>query len=136
MLIKECTNQDVPQLALMNKHLIEDEKSSNPMSVAELESRMSDFINDDYNAYFFIEDETILGYALIRHTSTPPYLRQFYIERDFRRKHHGKQAFYQLMEYIQADTIDIDVLPWNERGHSFWKSCGFDDTCISMRYKK
>ena len=83
MLIKECTNQDVPQLALMNKHLIEDEKSSNPMSVAELESRMSDFINDDYNAYFFIEDETILGYALIRHTSTPPYLRQFYIERDF-----------------------------------------------------
>ncbi len=52
------------------------------------------------------------------------------------RKHHGKQAFYQLMEYIQADTIDIDVLPWNERGHSFWKSCGFDDTCISMRYKK
>ena len=37
MLIKECTNQDVPQLALMNKHLIEDEKSNNPMSVEELE---------------------------------------------------------------------------------------------------
>lgn len=136
MLIKKCTNQDITQLALMNKHLIEDEKSSNPMSVAELETRMRGFINDDYNAYFFIEDETILGYALIRHTSTPLYLRQFYIEREYRRKHYGKQAFHQLMEYIQADTIDIDVLPWNERGRLFWESCGFNDTCISMRYKK
>lgn len=136
MLIKACTYQDVPQLALMNKHLIEDEKSNNPMSIAELENRMRDFINKDYKAYFFIENEMVLGYALIKHASIPPYLRQFYIEREFRRKHYGKRAFHQLMEYLQIDTIDIDVLPWNERGYSFWKSCGFDDTCISMRYKK
>ena len=135
MLIKKCTNQDVPKLALMNKHLIEDEKSNNPMGVAELECRMSGFINDEYTAYFFIEDDTILGYALIMHTSTPLYLRQFYIERDFRRKHYGTQAFHQLMEYLHADTIDIDVLPWNERGLLFWTNCGFEGTCISMRYR-
>ena len=136
MLIKECTEQDVSQLALMNKHLIEDEKSNNPMGVAELEGRMREFISGDYNAYFFIEDEIILGYALIKHISNPLYLRQFYIEREFRRKHYGKKAFQKLMEYIQADAIDIDVLPWNERGRLFWKNCGFDDTCISMRYQK
>lgn len=62
MLIKECTYQDIPQLALMNKHLIEDEESNNPMSIAELESRMSGFINNGYNAYFFIENEIVLGY--------------------------------------------------------------------------
>lgn len=135
MLIRECTYQDVPQLALMNKHLIEDEKSSNPMTVAELECRMRGFISDEYNAYFFIEDDIVLGYALVKHTSTPLYLRQFYIEREFRRKHYGKRAFQQLMEYIQTDIIDIEVLPWNERGYLFWKSCGFDDVCISMRYK-
>ena len=45
-------------------------------------------------------------------------------------------AFQQLMEYIHADIIDIEVLPWNERGYLFWKSCGFKDTCISMRHKK
>ncbi len=37
MQIRECNNQDIPQLAVMNKHLIEDEKSNNPMSVEELE---------------------------------------------------------------------------------------------------
>ena len=136
MLIKECTNQDVPKLALMNKHLIEDEKSNNPMSVAELETRMSNFLSEDYKAYFFVENEIVLGYALVKHTSTPLYLRQFYMEREFRRKHYGNQAFHQLMEYIQADTIDIDVLPWNERGLLFWKNCGFKETCISMQYKK
>ena len=111
MQIRECTNQDVSQLALMNKHLIEDERSNNPMSVEELEQRMMDFLNGDYTAYLFIEEETVLGYALIRHTSTPLYLRQFYIKREFRRQHYGKTAFELLMKHIQADTIDIDVLP-------------------------
>ena len=135
MQIRECNNQDVPQLALMNKHLIEDEKSNNPMRVEELEQRMQGFLSSDYKAYLFVEDESVLGYALVRHTSTPLYLRQFYIKREFRRQHYGKMAFEQLMKYIQADTIDIDVLPWNERGRLFWKSCGFEETCISMRYK-
>ena len=136
MWIRECTNQDVAQLALMNKHLIEDEKSNNPMGVEELEHRMMDFLNSDYKAYLFIEDDTVLGYALIRHTSTPLYLRQFYIKREFRRQHYGKTAFELLMKHIQADTIDIDVLPWNERGRLFWRSCGFEETCVSMRYKE
>ena len=136
MQIRVCTNQDVSQLALMNKHLIEDEKSNNPMGVEELEHRMMDFLNSDYKAYLFIEDDTVLGYALIRHTSTPLYLRQFYIKREFRRQHYGKTAFELLMKHIQADTIDIDVLPWNERGRLFWRSCGFEETCVSMRYKE
>ena len=135
MQIRECSNQDVPQLAVMNKHLIEDEKSNNPMSVEELEQRMQGFLNGEYKAYLFTEDETVLGYALVRHTSIPLYLRQFYIRREFRRRNYGKTAFEQLMKYMQSDSIDIDVLPWNERGRLFWKSCGFEDTCISMRYE-
>ncbi len=104
MKIKECTNQDIAQLALMNKHLI--------------------------------EDESVLGYALVKHTVKPLYLRQFYIEREYRRRHCGKQAFTLLLEYIKADVIDIDVLPWNEGGRMFWQSCGFEETCISMRFHR
>lgn len=80
-----------------------------------------------------IEDETILGYALIKHSTEPLYLRRFYIEREFRRRHYGKKAFGLLMDYLQADTIDIELLPWNERGRKFWKNCGFQETCIAMR---
>lgn len=136
MLIRKCTHQDISQLAMMNMHLIEDEKSNNPMTLTELEYRMGNFISDEYNAYFFIEDDVVVGYALVKHTSTPLYLRQFYIKREFRRKHYGKIAFHQLMDYMQIEVIDIEVLPWNERGYLFWKSCGFDDICISMRYGK
>ena len=45
-------------------------------------------------------------------------------------------AFRELMAYLKLDTVDIDVLPWNERGMSFWKSCGFAETCVSMRYRR
>ena len=34
MEIKKCTLEDVPQLALFNKQLIEDEKSNNPIKDA------------------------------------------------------------------------------------------------------
>ena len=112
MEIIKCGMEDTPRLAAMNKMLIQDEQSDNPMSVEELQNRMAGFLSGDYSAYFFSEQDEIIGYALIRHTSDPVYLRQFYID------------------------IDIDVLPWNERGLSFWKSCGFTEACVSMRYKR
>ena len=46
---------------------------------------------------------------------------------------NGKQAFKLLMDHLDTDVIDIDVLPWNESGFSFWKSLGFTEPCISMR---
>ena len=135
MLIIQCTSQDIHTLAVLNKRLIEDEKSNNPMSLEELENRMTTFLATEYNAYFFKEAEEIIGYALIRHTCSPLYLRQFYIDRAYRRKHYGEKAFHELLKLLQVDTIDIDVLPWNEAGLQFWKSLGFTETCISMHYK-
>lgn len=136
MQIKECTATDSYMLAEMNKRLIEDEKSNNPMNIEELKGRMQEFLEGEYAAYFFLEEDVVIGYALVRYTSNPLYLRQFFIEREYRRKKNGKQAFQKLMEYLNVETMDIDVLPWNNRGLSFWQSCGFKETCISMRYKK
>ena len=136
MEIQCCTIQDIPLLARMNKRLIEDEGSDNPMTVPELEERMLGFLGSEYHGYFFTEGETVLGYALVRHTASPLYLRQFYVERAYRRRHIGQRAFHLLLTYLETDRIDIDVLPWNEAGQQFWKSCGFAETCVSMRYQK
>ena len=136
MYIYKCKSEDISKLALMNKNLIEDEKSSNTMTLADLEGRMRDFLNSEYIAYYFMEQNSIIGYALIKTSCQPLYLRQFYIDRDYRRQHYGKQAFEMLMEYLEVNTIDVDVLPWNRAGLSFWKDCGFEETCISMRYEK
>ena len=136
MQIQKCTMEDVSKLALLNKQLIDDEKSDNPMNLNELESRMKGFLETDYNAYFFIENSQIIGYALIRYTSSPIYLRQFLIDRNYRKNHYGTQAFQMLLQYLDIKEIDLEVLPWNKNGLAFWKHCGFNETCIAMRYKE
>lgn len=136
MQLQKCTMKDVPKLALLNKQLIDDEKSDNPMNIKELESRMKGFLETDYSAYFFIEDSQIIGYALIRNTSDPVYLRQFLIDRKYRKQHYGARAFQMLVQHLDIKEIDLEVLPWNKDGLAFWKHCGFNETCIAMRYKE
>lgn len=136
MQLQKCSIQDAGKLALFNKQLIEDEKSDNPMDLMDLERRMKEFLETEYDAYFFIENSQIIGYALIRNTSNPVYLRQFFIDRDHRKRQYGTQAFHMLLEYLGIKEIDLDVLPWNKRGLAFWKQCGFSETCIAMKYKE
>ena len=136
MQIRLCPVQDARRLAVMNKRLIENEQSNNPMNTDELEDRMKEMLSGGYTAYCFEENGTVIGYALVRQSPEPLYLRQFYIEREFRRKHCGREAFHLLMKTLRADEIDIDVLPWNKAGLSFWKSLGFSETCISMHYRR
>lgn len=87
--LQKCYAKDAGTLALLNKQLIEDEKSDNAMNISELEGRMKEFLETDYSAYFFIEDNQIIGYALVRNTSRPVYLRQFLIDRKYRKHHYG-----------------------------------------------
>ena len=136
MQLQKCAMKDVPKLALLNKQLIDDEKSDNPMSIKELESRMKGFLETDYSAYFFIKDSQIIGYALIRNSSDPVYLRQFLIDRKYRKQHYGVRAFQMLVRHLNIKEIDLEVLPWNKDGLAFWKQCGFNETCIAMRYKE
>ncbi len=136
MEIKKCTLEDVSQLAILNKQLIEDEKSNNPMSIKELEDRMRGFLNSEYDAYFFLVEESVVGYALVKHTCTPLYLRQFLIAREYRQRHYGTEAFQLLLEYLGVDRMDIEVLPWNECGMQFWESCGFKEISRYMRFER
>lgn len=136
MKIKKCTLEDIAQLALLNKQLIEDEKSDNPMSIKELEERMTGFLNTEYDAYFFMEDAAVVGYALVKNTCTPLYLRQFLIDRKYRKNHYGTQAFNSLIKYLDVKSIDIEVLSWNEAGNRFWESCGFKVVSRYMRFEQ
>jgi len=132
--INECTEKDIKLLAKMNKQLIEDEKSNNLMDIAQLENRMNDFLNNGYKAFFFIIEEKIIGYALCDMTKEPKYLRQFFINREERRKHYGKNAFDKLLEKLEAKEIEIDVLVWNEDGIKFWGNIGFKEQWKRMKY--
>ncbi len=133
MEIRKCTIEDIGKLAQLNKQLIEDEQSNNKMSVQELTIRMMDYITGDYDAYFFENDHTILGYGLIDKTRTPLYLKQFLIKRGYRRKGYGKTAFDLLLHFLSVDGIELEVLSLNKRGTAFWQSLGFTEISKYMR---
>ena len=76
--IQTCTIDDCEYLAELNKELIHAESSDNPMTIKELEQRMKDFLQTFYEAYFFIERDRVVGYALIKMDCEPLYLRQFF----------------------------------------------------------
>lgn len=133
MKIRKCTLKDISQLAILNKQLIEDEKSDNPMSIKELEERMLGFLNTDYEAFFFLAGEAVVGYALVKKTCMPLYLRQFFIDRSYRKQHYGTEAFNALLKYLDVSSIDIEVLSGNEPGNRFWESCGFKEISRYMR---
>ena len=136
MTLHPCTPHDAPELACLNRMLIEDEKAENSMTLPELERRMAEFLSADYAAFFFEENQRRVGYALVRTSATPLYLRQFFISREHRRKGYGQQAFRALLACLQTDEIDLDVYAWNAGGMAFWQSLGFFVRCHNMRLKQ
>lgn len=37
---------------------------------------------------------------------------------------------------VETETVDIEVMAWNERGIGFWRSLGFKDRSVYMRFDK
>lgn len=133
MELELCTIADVKKLAELNKMLIEDERSENNMTLLELSERMEVFLTTSYDAYFFKENGEVVGYVLLNYKTKPLYLRQFFIKREYRRKHLGKKAIELLLNELNIKALDLDCLGWNEGGLAFWKSCGFEPRCVSFR---
>ena len=134
--IRPATLADTDLLAAMNKQLIEDEGHDNPMTVQQLIERMEGFLSRDYTALLFADSDGVtVGYALINKATDPLYLRQFFICRDERRKGYGRRFFYKMLDYLGVETIDIEVLAWNDTGKAFWESLNFKPRSVYMRYE-
>lgn len=125
--------QDVPELALMNKALILDEGSENPMTIAELETRMREFLTNGYTCVLIRPGSETAGYCLFRpeegHNGGKPgvYLRQYYIKPGYRRQGLGRTALQSIVDTCFADAafVSLDVLDCNTVGKAFWAGVGF-----------
>ena len=144
LLIRPADEADLPLLAQMNKRLIEDEGSRNPMSLDQLADRMQGWLLGDWEVRMLATDAGVAGYAVYRtrHDEYFPdqpvvYLRQFYIEREMRGRGLGTAAFRALAaEHIPPDSrVVIDVLASNPRGYDFWRRVGFDPYCTTMHLR-
>lgn len=129
-----ATHEDVSNLARMNRLLIQDEGHRNPMSLAELEKRMLGWLEVEYQAALFEESGRALGYALYRFDEEWVYLRQFFIEREERRKGIGRAAFEWLLEnpWKASSRVRLEVLCENLAGQGFWKALGFEVYALTL----
>src|SRR6185295_5473286 len=106
---------DAALMAGMNHDLIRDEGHRNRMSVAELESRMRDWLVGEYRAVLFERNGSPAGYALFRDEPEFVYLRQFYVRPEFRRQGVGREAMSWLLANVwkNAKRVRLEVLIGN-----------------------
>jgi GNAT superfamily N-acetyltransferase len=125
---------DVPLLAEINKQLIADQGHRNPMSVPELETRMRDWLAEDYVATLFVRDGQLAAYALWRDEPEWLHLRHFFVVRELRRQGIGREALRLLTEQIwpPGKRARVSVLVGNQPGLAFWRSVGFADYDLTL----
>ncbi len=129
-----ATESDVSWLAKMNQELILDEGHRNKMTLTELEQRMSDFLQNEYDAVIASFRQNDIGYALYRQDPDCLYLRQIFITKKMRRKGIGRKFIEWLKNNPWKDCkrIRTDVLVDNIVGIDFWKAVGLKEYCITL----
>lgn len=125
---------DAIVLAHLNQQLIRDENHRNTMDLTQLQQRMTQWLESEYQAVIFQMDQQIVGYVLFRPDGDQTYIRQFFIDARYRRHHFGKQAIAWLRKnrWQNSNSIRLDVLSGNTPAIDFWHAMGFEDYCVTM----
>jgi GNAT superfamily N-acetyltransferase len=139
--LRHATINDAPLLAPMNKRLIEDEGSTNPMGLSQLESRLRQWLSAEWRSELFLHDSTIVGYVIYRlqrnefDNRETVYIRHYFIEREYRQLGYGREGLEQLRaeRFPKNVTVYLEVLTHNARGRQFWQSMGFEEYSVTMR---
>lgn len=130
---QEATLADVALLAEMNRQLIEDEGSRNPMTLPQLEARLRGWLGGEMQLLLALVEGQVVGYVVYRVRADEYfpdqreiYVRQFFIQRDRRRQRLGQAVFAQLTDerFPRGARLTLDVLTDNMRGAAFWRKVG------------
>jgi len=132
--LREAQEADLPQLAIWNEQLIEDENAPYRLTRAEIETRMRGWLAAEYRAVVFESDGRSVGYALYRPEHGGYYLRQFVIDRAVRRRGLGRRAVELLKTNVfgPGARVSLQVLNENTRGLAFWRAVGFEDAAQTL----
>lgn len=118
----------------MNALLIRDEGHRNPMTVAQLQERMANWLKGEYQAVVFEAEAQPIGYAPYRFEPEHVYLRQLFVLLEHRRRGIARAALGWLRRNAWSEhlRVRIDVLVANRSGIEFWRSVGFSEYCLTM----
>jgi predicted acetyltransferase len=95
---------------------------------------MGGWLQKEYQAFLFIADAVPVGYALFRKEKDHIYLRQFFIDRPYRRKGFGRKAMKLLFTrgWSGKRRVLLEVLIHNDVAIRFWRSVGFKDYSLTL----
>lgn len=139
--LRKATINDIATLAEMNKELIEDEHSRNPLNVHQLTLRMQTWLDSNWSAVMIFKNSALIGYLLYQQRQDDNYMderviyvRQFFVQRTYRRRGIGREAFEQIVnEYFPSGTkIMLDVLATNPEALRFWEDLGFQQYSTAL----
>jgi ribosomal protein S18 acetylase RimI-like enzyme len=132
--VRPATTADLPLLAAWNEELIQDERADTRLDRSGLETRMRDWLANEYRAVLFENDGRAVGYALFRPDEAGVYLRQFFIARDRRRHGLGRSAVALLLAHVfpRGARVSLQVLNQNVNGLAFWRAVGFADSAQTL----
>ncbi len=130
---RKAVLSDTDLLAQMNKHLIEDEGSRNPMNISQLMERMKNILSGEWKAVIISKDSEDIDYLIYKVSpdkyfpdQTELHIRQYFIKRQHRGNGLGTYAFDIISkEYFPNDAVlTLDVLEINPKGRKFWEKIG------------
>ncbi len=140
--IRKAELSDADLLAQMNKHLIEDEGSRNPMNISQITDRMKNILSGDWKAVIISKESEDIGYLVYKLSPdeyfpdrTELHIRQYFIKRQHRGNGLGTYAFDLISkEYFPNDAVlTMDVLEINPKGRRFWEKIGFKPYLTHMK---
>jgi len=130
---RTATLMDADALGRLNHQLIQDEGHRNPMNVAELTERMRSWLAyEGYEALLGFDGDELVAYVLWRDLHDSVYLRQIYVQRDYRRQGTARQLMLSVFERWPNKRLTVDVLAGNARALAFWRRMGYQDYAVML----
>lgn len=134
--VRPAFPDDIDLLTRMNILLRADERMDNVMTDDEVRQRMLAMAGGGYTALLFSDArQSVVGYTLTDHTRRPMYLRQLFVNRDFRKMGCGRQMIDLTMRHLQTAELDIEVMAWNDDARAFYRKIGCRERYIGLRYR-
>lgn len=145
MKIEQATPVHVPEMKILWKEFIDFHKEIDPFF-----SRTEDghetfgrFVencmkSDDFKILVAVETGHVVAYAIARKMKHPPVFRDaeygliidMAVKAGYRRRGIGESLLSELQQWFESRNIrriELNVVPRNRIGYSFWKKHGFRD---------
>jgi ribosomal protein S18 acetylase RimI-like enzyme len=130
---RPATLADAEALGHLNHQLIKDEGHRNPMSEAELVERMRSWLAyEGYEALLGYDGDKLVAYVLWRDLPDSVYLRQIYVQREYRRQGAARHLMLSVFERWPDKRLTVDVLAGNARALAFWRRMGYQDYAVML----